>query len=76
MAEGSEFESRQEQDFSPLHVIQASFGTHAASYPLRTGPLSPGVKQSESEADNSPPTSAEVKNTWIYISTPPYAFMA
>jgi hypothetical protein len=25
---------------------------------------------------NSPPTSAEVKKTWIYTSTPLYAFMA
>jgi hypothetical protein len=28
------------------------------------------------EADHSPPTTAEVKNTWIYISSPPYVFMA
>jgi hypothetical protein len=35
----------------------------------------PGVKRAESEADHSPPTSAKVKNTWIYISTPPYTFM-
>jgi hypothetical protein len=35
--------------------------------------LSPGVKR---QADHSPPTSAEVKKVWIYISTLPYAFMA
>jgi hypothetical protein len=40
------------------------------------GALSPGVKRQGREADHSPPTSAEVKNTWIYTSTPPYAFMA
>jgi hypothetical protein len=28
------------------------------------------------EADHSPPTSAEVKKTWMYTSTPPYVFMA
>jgi hypothetical protein len=28
------------------------------------------------EADHLPQTSAEVKKIWIYISTPPYAFMA
>jgi hypothetical protein len=28
------------------------------------------------EADHSTPTSAEVKKTWIYTSTPPYVFMA
>jgi hypothetical protein len=38
--------------------------------------LSPGVKRSGSEAERWPPTSAEVKNKWIYTSTPPYAFMA
>jgi hypothetical protein len=38
----------------------------AASYPMGTG----------SKADNSPPTSAEVKNAWGYTSTiPPYIFM-
>jgi hypothetical protein len=38
-------------------------------------PLSPGVKRSAREADHSTPTSAEVKKTWIYTSTPPYVFM-
>jgi hypothetical protein len=28
------------------------------------------------EANDSPPNRAEVKNTWIYICTSPYAFMA
>jgi hypothetical protein len=27
----------------------------------------PGVKRPGHEADHSPPTSAKVKNTWIYI---------
>jgi hypothetical protein len=40
------------------------------------GALSPGVKRPGREADRLPPTSAEVKKTWIYTSTPPYAFMA
>jgi hypothetical protein len=34
------------------------------------GDLSPGH-----EADHSPPTSAQVKKTWTYTSTPPYIFM-
>jgi hypothetical protein len=38
--------------------------------------LSPGVKRPGREAVRSPPISAEVKNTWIYTSTPPYVFMA
>jgi hypothetical protein len=35
------------------------------------GVLTPGVW-----SDHSPPSSAEVKYAWIYISTPPYVFMA
>jgi hypothetical protein len=35
-----------------------------------------GVKQPGHEADQSPPSSAEVKGTWSYTSTPPYVFMA
>jgi hypothetical protein len=31
--------------------------------------------QSWGEADHSPQTSAEVKKTWVYTSTPPYAFV-
>jgi hypothetical protein len=40
------------------------------------GSSSRGVKRPGGEVDHSPPTSAEVKETWIYTSTPPYAFMA
>jgi hypothetical protein len=46
------------------------------SYLMGTGGSSPGVKRPKREADHSPPTSAEVKKTWIYTSTPPYVFMA
>jgi hypothetical protein len=34
------------------------------------------VKRQRREADHSPPANAEVKKIRIYISTPPYAFMA
>jgi hypothetical protein len=44
---------------------------HPASYPKV-----PGVNWPGREADHSPPTSAEVKNTWSYTFTPPYVFMA
>jgi hypothetical protein len=37
--------------------------------------ISQGVKRLGREADHSPPTIAEVKKMWIYIPTPPYAFM-
>jgi hypothetical protein len=35
------------------------------------GAFSPGVKRPRREADYSHPSSAEVKKTWIYTSTPP-----
>jgi hypothetical protein len=41
-----------------------------------TRAILPGVKRPDCESDHSPQTSAKVKNTWIYISTPPYVFMA
>jgi hypothetical protein len=34
------------------------------------------VKRPGREADHSPPSNAEVKNAWSYISTPQYVFMA
>jgi hypothetical protein len=36
----------------------------------------PGAKRHGRDANHSPPTSAEVKKTWVYTSTPLYAFMA
>jgi hypothetical protein len=42
---------------------------------MGTGAVSPGIKRQWREADHSPPTSAEVKKIWIYISTPPYVFV-
>jgi hypothetical protein len=41
-----------------------------------SGPLSPGVMRPGREVDRSPPCSAEVKNTWIYISISPYVILA
>jgi hypothetical protein len=38
------------------------------------GALSLGVKRPGREADHSPPSSAEVKNAWSYISSPPIRF--
>jgi hypothetical protein len=41
-----------------------------------TQPSILGVKPQGREADHSPPTSTEVKKTWIHTSAPPYVFMA
>jgi hypothetical protein len=37
--------------------------------------LSSGETRPGCEADHSPPTSSELENTWIYISTAQYVFM-
>jgi hypothetical protein len=42
--EGSEFESRQGQEFSLLHVVQAGSGAHPTSYPMGTRGSFPGGK--------------------------------
>jgi hypothetical protein len=38
--------------------------------------LSPDVKRPGREADHSPPSCTKVKKIWIYITNPPYAFIA
>jgi hypothetical protein len=43
---------------------------------MDTQSLSPEVKRLGREADHSLSSSAEVKNTWSYISTYPYFFKA
>jgi hypothetical protein len=40
------------------------------------GILSLGIKWPGCKVDQSPPSSATVKNVWRYISTHPYIFMA
>jgi len=50
-----------------LYIVS---GIQPASYSMGTWPLSPRVKWPGPEADNSPPSSAEVKNAWRYTSSP------
>jgi hypothetical protein len=45
-------------------------GAHLASYPIGSGGSS-----SREEADQLPPSSADIKNKWTYTSTSPYTFM-
>jgi hypothetical protein len=56
-------------NFSLLHVVQTDSGAYPSSYTTCTeGAFLGGrVKRPGREADNSPPTSAEVKKTGIYI---------
>jgi hypothetical protein len=71
---GPDFESLWGQEFS-LHLVQTGSEAHPASNPMGTEGSFPGVKRPGCEAHYSPPTSAEVKKTWVYISIPPYAIM-
>jgi hypothetical protein len=60
-----------DQEFSLLHIVQTGSGVHPTSYRMGTGGPYLGVKWPGSEADHSPPTSAEVKkNVDVYIHSP------
>jgi hypothetical protein len=76
MTEGLEFKSGKVKKFLFSTSSRPALGVHPISYSMSTGAFFPGVKRPRYEADRSPPTSAEVKKMWIYISTPPYTFMA
>jgi hypothetical protein len=54
--------------FSPLRVAQSGAGAKPVSYAMGTGggALASGVKRLRSETDHSPPTTAEVRHTWIH----------
>jgi hypothetical protein len=77
-------ELRSGQSSSPGRVKNFHFSALSrpalgpANLPIQCvlGALSLGAKQHGREAYHSPPISAEVKKTWIYTSTPPYAFIA
>jgi hypothetical protein len=53
---------------SALHSVDSFRGPSGL---LSNWAISLGVKRPGRETDHSPPTSIEVKNTWIYTSTPP-----
>jgi hypothetical protein len=55
------FDSRQTRDFTILHNFDTGSKAHAA-YPTGTGSNFLVVKRPRSEADYSPPPSAEVKS--------------
>jgi len=57
-------------NFSRHHRVQNGSGDHPASYPMDKGALSLEKKRPGSEADHSPPSSAEVNNAWGYAYIP------
>jgi hypothetical protein len=50
-------------------MVKTGSGAHLTSNGCR-GLFLPGVKRAGRDAHRSSPTSAEVKETWIYTSTP------
>jgi hypothetical protein len=56
--------------FSLPQPVQTDSGTHPASYSMVTEGSAPGGKAAETWAVHSPPSSADVKNEWIYTSAP------
>jgi hypothetical protein len=75
-AEGFEFESRRVKNFHSSTLPRSALGISQPPIHWVPRALCPEEKQQVREADHSPPTSAEVKKTWTYTSTPSYAFMA
>jgi hypothetical protein len=69
MTEGSEFESRMDQEFSLL----SRPALRSTQPPIQ---WVPAVKRLGLETDHSPPTSVEVKNMWVYTITAAYVFIA
>jgi hypothetical protein len=66
--EGSEFESRQGQDYSFLRSFKTVSGAHPVSCAMRTGGSSPGVNGRDMKLTTYHLTSVEIKNTWMYTS--------
>lgn len=54
--------ARRSSDFSFLHCIHTDSEAHLASYSVDERALSPGIKP-QHEADQSPPSGADVKNS-------------
>jgi hypothetical protein len=75
MTKRLQFGPRYNQEFSLLHVVQTVSGP--IQPPIQWAPVAlfSGLKRPRSEADHSPPSSADIKKTWIYTSTLPYVFM-
>jgi hypothetical protein len=63
------------ENSSLYHCVQTGSGVHSASYPVCTRGYFLEVKWTGREADDSPLSSAEIKNAWSYTSIPQYAFI-
>jgi len=66
---------KSQQSNNGIFYIQTGSGVYPASYPLGTRSFYPGVKPPGFEADQTPPSSTEVKNVWSYTSTAPVCLL-
>jgi hypothetical protein len=64
------------ETYSKVRIGKHLSDSRLAYYAMGTEGFSLGVKQLRRKAHLSPTTSDKIKNTFIYICTPPYAFMA
>jgi hypothetical protein len=60
----------EDPNVSKGHVSRTALGPTQPPIHWVLGALSLGLKRPGREADNSPPSSIEVKNVWSYTSTP------
>jgi hypothetical protein len=63
--------ARTKQNSIMIKLSIPAVGSNEPPIQSAPGALSLGVKRPEREADHSPPSSAEVKFSWSYTSTPP-----
>jgi hypothetical protein len=71
-----EFESWQGLGIFFITTFRPDLGPTQPPIQWIPGALSLGEKRPGHEADRSPPSSAEVKNTWSYTSTSPVRLVA
>jgi len=57
--------------FSPCHRVHTDSGLNSACYPMGISGSFPGDKATGRESDYCFPSSAAVKNSWSYTSSPP-----
>jgi hypothetical protein len=74
-AEESEFESRYDQDLNLSLTSRLALGSTQPPTQLVPWVLSAWEKRQERKPEHSPPSNIEVKKTWMYTSTSPYAVM-
>jgi hypothetical protein len=77
IASGYELELKSQwgEEISFLYFFQTSSGVHQPPIKWVLRATSLGVKWQGREANHSPPTSVEVKKTWVYTSISLYVFI-